>query len=57
MNATHEVTNQSTPLAGVNLFLANRPLRDALQLHAPQLDTRPLIALGAEIGSAAMQAE
>ena len=38
MHATHEVTNQSTPYAGVNLFRANRPLRDALRLHAPELE-------------------
>ncbi len=57
MNATHEVTNQSTPLVGLNLFLANRPLRDALAAHAPALDTARLAALGAEAGSAAMQAD
>ncbi len=55
MNATHEVTNQATPLADVNLFDINRPLRDALALHAPELDTAGLSAFGAEIGSAAMQ--
>ena len=53
---THEVFNQSEPLAGVNLFLANRPLRDALALHAPGLDTTRLSALGAEVGSAELQA-
>ena len=52
---THEVFNQSEPLAGVNLFLANRPLRDALALHAPGLPTARLQALGAEVGSAEMQ--
>jgi len=52
---THEVFNQSEPLAGVNLFLANRPLRDALALHAPGLPTARLAALGAEVGSAEMQ--
>ncbi len=57
MGVTHEVTNQSTPLAGLNLLRANRPLRDALALHAPTLDLAPLAALGAEAGSAAMQAE
>jgi putative acyl-CoA dehydrogenase len=56
MSLTHQVTNQSTPLADVNLFLGNRPLRDALALHAPALDTSALNALGAEAGSAAMQA-
>ena len=52
---THEVFNQSEPLAGFNLFLANRPLRDALALHAPDLDTARLRTLGAEVGSADMQ--
>ncbi len=57
MITTHEVTNQSTPLAGVNLFLANRPLRDALAAQVPDLGTARLAALGAEAGSAAMQAD
>ena len=55
MNLTHEVTNQSQPLQGINLFKANRALRDALAWHAPGLDTSRLSALGAEAGSAAMQ--
>ena len=54
--ATHEVSNQSTPLQGVNLFLANRPLRDALSALTPSLPTQRLVALGAEAGSAALQA-
>ena len=49
---THEVFNQSEPLVGVNLYLANRPLRDALALHAPGLDTGRLCAIGREVGSA-----
>jgi putative acyl-CoA dehydrogenase len=52
---THEVFNQSAPLEGVNLFRANRPLRDALKLHAPGLDTQALIAIGAEAGSDGLQ--
>ncbi len=52
---THEVTNQSRPLQGVNLFLANQPLRDGLALHAPALDTTRLLALGSEAGSVEMQ--
>ncbi|HSQ72031.1 MAG TPA: acyl-CoA dehydrogenase family protein [Rubrivivax sp.] len=56
MHATHEVTNQSTPFTNVNLFGANRPLRDALRVFAPGLDTSRLDELGAEAGSAAMQA-
>jgi len=55
MNATHEVFNQSTPFADVNLFSANRPLRDALRFHRPELDTARLEALGAEAGSSATQ--
>jgi len=53
---THEVFNQSTPFEGVNLFGINRPLQDALRLNAPGLATDALDALGAEAGSAAMQA-
>ena len=55
MTATHEVFNQSAPFEDVNLFRANRPLRDALATWAPALDTRRLDALGAEMGSAGMQ--
>ena len=53
--ATHEVFNQSTPLAGVNLFDANLPLQDALRCHAPAMDMQPLRALGEMAGSTAMQ--
>ncbi|MES2940869.1 MAG: isovaleryl-CoA dehydrogenase [Pseudomonadota bacterium] len=53
---THEVFNQPEPLAGYNLFDGNRPLRDALRFNAPQLDTAPLAALGALLGSQEMQA-
>ena len=53
---THEVFNQSEPLAGVNLYLANRPLQDALALHAPGLDTARLCGIGREVGSADLQA-
>ncbi|WP_284616904.1 acyl-CoA dehydrogenase family protein [Aquabacterium humicola] len=52
---THEVLNQSTPLADVNLFTGNRALQDALRFNAPSLDTARLVALGAEMGSSAMQ--
>ena len=54
--ATHEVFNQSTPWADVNLFTTNQPLQDALRLHAPGLPLAGLTALGAEMGSAEMQA-
>jgi putative acyl-CoA dehydrogenase len=52
---THAVENQSTPWADVNLFDADRPLRDALAHHAPGLDTTRLRTLGALAGSADMQ--
>ena len=51
-HATHEVTNQSTPLVDVNLFDGDRGLRDALRFNAPALDTAALSALGAEAGAA-----
>ncbi|HSV34401.1 MAG TPA: isovaleryl-CoA dehydrogenase [Ramlibacter sp.] len=53
---THEVLNQPAPLVDYNLFEGNRPLRDALKLNAPQLETRHLQMLGASLGSADMQA-
>lgn len=52
---THEVFNQPAPRVGYNLFETNLPLREALKCHAPQLDTAPLHALGAELGTPAMQ--
>ncbi len=55
VSATHTVYNQSAPLSDVNLFTSNRPLQDAVALHAPALDRSALMALGAEMGSAAMQ--
>ncbi|MCW5634918.1 MAG: acyl-CoA dehydrogenase family protein [Rubrivivax sp.] len=55
MTATHEVFNQAEPLADVNLWRANRPLQDAMRTLAPGLETARLDALGAEMGSAAMQ--
>ena len=55
MNATHEVFNQVEPLLDVNLFAANRAMQDALRFNAPALDTAPLQALGAQVGSAEMQ--
>lgn len=57
MNAvqTHEVFNQSTPYSDVNLFTANKPLQDALAFHLPAYDREHFHALGAEMGSAAMQ--
>jgi putative acyl-CoA dehydrogenase len=55
MNITHEVFNQSTPLADVNLFELNRPLQDALAFNLPPYDRARFAAMGAELGSAAMQ--
>jgi putative acyl-CoA dehydrogenase len=54
--ATHEVTNQPAPLAGVNLFSGNRALRDALAFHGLPDGDAELMALGAEVGTAEMQA-
>ncbi|MGE5338747.1 MAG: isovaleryl-CoA dehydrogenase [Gemmatimonadota bacterium] len=55
MPATHEVFNQSTPLADVNLYLGNRALQDALRFNHPGFDEQRFVALGAEIGAEAMQ--
>ena len=56
MTITHEVFNQSAPLADLNLWRINRPLQDAVAALAPDLPTTSLDALGAEMGSAGMQA-
>jgi putative acyl-CoA dehydrogenase len=55
MHSTHEVFNQSTPLADYDLFATNQPLRDALRFNAPGLQTAPLEALGRELGTSQMQ--
>ncbi|MCR6650173.1 MAG: acyl-CoA dehydrogenase family protein [Cellvibrionaceae bacterium] len=55
MAETHEVFNQPAPLVDVNLFETNRALQAALAFNAPGLDTSGLRALGATVGSAAMQ--
>ncbi|MCM2250820.1 MAG: isovaleryl-CoA dehydrogenase [Ramlibacter sp.] len=52
---THEVFNQAEPLVDYNLFEGNRALQDALKFNAPRLDTAPLAALGAQLGSREMQ--
>jgi putative acyl-CoA dehydrogenase len=54
---THQVFNQSTPFADVNLFTANKPLQDALAALYPAYDRAHFHALGAEVGSQAMQAQ
>ena len=56
MDTTHEVFNQSTPLVNYNLFTGNQAMRDALTFNAPSLDTASLQSLGAQCGSAQMQA-
>ncbi|MEO6410259.1 MAG: acyl-CoA dehydrogenase family protein, partial [Burkholderiaceae bacterium] len=53
--STHAVENQSTPLAGHDLFGSDRALVDALRFHAPSLDAAALGALGVRCGSDAMQ--
>nr|WP_245876431.1 isovaleryl-CoA dehydrogenase [Caldimonas caldifontis] len=59
VTTTHEVFNQSMPLADVNLFEGNRPLREGLIAHLPPhalADAQQrLHRLGALTGSAAMQ--
>jgi putative acyl-CoA dehydrogenase len=52
---THEVFNQAEPLVDYNLFEGNRALRAALKFNAPQLDTGPLVDLGARLGTREMQ--
>ena len=54
MNATHEVSNQSKPFAGVNLFAINLPLQAALAASHPSFDAARFMALGEELGSADM---
>ncbi len=53
--ATHEVLNQSTALTGHNVYSGDRALRDALAFHAPGADDSGRVALGALLGSDAMQ--
>ncbi|WP_137920701.1 isovaleryl-CoA dehydrogenase [Hydrogenophaga sp. 2FB] len=52
---THEVFNQPAPLVDVNLFTGNQAMQAALKFNAPSLDTKPLQALGAVVGSGEMQ--
>ncbi len=55
MHVNHEVFNQSETLADINLYRLNSPLQDALRWHHPAFDAARFDALGAEVGSAAMQ--
>ena len=51
-HATHEVFNQSTPFADVNLFDTDAGLRDALRFNHAGFDQVRLSAIGAESGAA-----
>ncbi len=53
--ATHEVTNQPSPLVGHNVYAGDRALRDALAFHLPGADESARVAFGALLGSEAMQ--
>jgi len=53
--ATHEVTNQATPLVGHNVYLSDRALRDALAFHLPGADEVRRTTFGALLGSETMQ--
>ena len=52
---THEVINQPDALVGHNVYTGDRALRDALAFHAPGADESSRTALGALLGSEAMQ--
>jgi putative acyl-CoA dehydrogenase len=54
-DATHHVDNQSLPLVDYDVYGTNRALRDALAFHRPGASEAPRHALGALLGSAAMQ--
>ncbi len=53
--ATHDVTNQATPLSGHNVYAGDRALRDALAFHLPGAADGHRHALGALLGTAQMQ--
>lgn len=55
MDITHDVFNQPEPLTGHHLWEGHQALRDAVRLNAPALDTGPLRALGARLGSVELQ--
>jgi putative acyl-CoA dehydrogenase len=55
MQTTHEVFNQAETLVDYNLFAGNQALQAALKFNAPSLDTAPLHALGASLGTRDMQ--
>jgi len=53
---SHEVTNQSDPLTGHNVYRGDHVLQDALAFHLPGADEHSRDSLGALLGSADMQA-
>ena len=53
--ATHEVLNQGSALTGHNVYSGDRALCDALNSHSPGAGDHQRIALGALLGSEAMQ--
>ncbi len=53
--ATHEVTNQPTPLVGYNVYAGDCALRDALAFHLPAAADCHRQARGLLLGSAEMQ--
>jgi putative acyl-CoA dehydrogenase len=55
MQNTHDVFNQAESLVDHNLFAGNQALQSALKFNAPGLDTAPLQALGASLGTSDMQ--
>ncbi|MFC4724647.1 acyl-CoA dehydrogenase family protein [Glycocaulis abyssi] len=52
---THNVFNQSEPLSGINLFSADRVLRDAVSRNGGDAHQDHLSAFGARVGSAEVQ--
>ncbi len=54
--ATHEVLNQSSALAGHNVYSGDRALRDALAFHAPGAGESQRVSFGALLGDVSMQA-
>jgi putative acyl-CoA dehydrogenase len=51
---THEVTNQSPPFEGINLFTTDRALREAVVREGGERAIESLTAFGAKCGSAEM---
>jgi putative acyl-CoA dehydrogenase len=52
--ATHEVTNQSPPFEGLNLFTMDRALIEAVEREGAGYAANRLTTLGAKVGSAEM---